>query len=84
MLTASSVMTMGSLTLNPVFDESFIQQLAVALSVAVAQKAKSNPRHWPELMSIDTADLYRDRSPEAIRHLITADLLRLARCWKCL
>ena len=68
-------MTMRSLTPTPVFDEIFIKQLAVALSVELAQKAKSSQRHGPELMSIETADLYLDSSPEAIRHLIKADLL---------
>jgi hypothetical protein len=81
MLTASSVMTMRSLPLNPVFDESCIHQIG---SVELAQKAKSSPRHWQELMSIETADLYLDRIPEAIHNPIKESLLRLAGCWKCL
>jgi hypothetical protein len=66
---------MRNLTLNPIFDETFIKQLALALSAELAQKAKSSPRHWPELMNIETAALYLDRSPDAIRHLIEAKLL---------
>ena len=65
--------------LNPVFDETFIKQLAVALSVELAQKAKASPPHWPELMNIETAALYLDRSPDAIRHLIEAKLLPACR-----
>ena len=63
-------MTMRSLRPNPVFDRIFIKLLAVALSVDLAPKAKSSPRHSPELMSIETDDLYLYCSREAIRHLI--------------
>jgi hypothetical protein len=65
--------------LSQVFDESFIKQLAVALSVEMAQKVKPLARQWPELMSIETAALYMDRTPDGIRHLIEAKLLPTCR-----
>lgn len=70
---------MTRLTLNPIFDETFIKQLAVALSVELTLKAKSAPRQWPELMNLETAALYMDRSPDAIRHLIEDKLLPVCR-----
>ncbi len=65
--------------LRPVFDETFIKELAVAISMEMTQKAKTSPRQWPELMNIETAALYMDRTPDGIRHLIEAKLLPTCR-----
>lgn len=65
--------------LRPVFDETFIKELAVAISVEMTQKAKAAPRQWPELMNIETAALYMDRTPDGIRHLIEGKFLPTCR-----
>jgi hypothetical protein len=65
--------------LHPVFDETFIKELAEALSAEMRQKANATPRQWPELMNIETAALYLDRTPDGIRHLIEAKYLPICR-----
>lgn len=54
------------------FEQAFIEKLAAAVAVALRIEKAKAPERWPEIMSMETAALYIDRTSEAVRHLLSA------------
>jgi hypothetical protein len=57
------------------FDQATVEQIAEALARRLKAAQPKPAERWPELMSIETAAQYIDRSVSAIRHMIDAKLL---------
>ncbi len=54
------------------FEQQFVDQIARAVALELRKMKTNQPERWPEVMSIETAAKYLDRTPEGIRHLIDA------------
>jgi hypothetical protein len=52
-----------------------IDALAEAIAKKLARNAQPPARRWPEVMNVETAAEYMDRSPDAIRHLVRLKVL---------
>ena len=57
------------------FDQATLDQIAEALERRLKADKPKTIERWPELMSIETASRYMDRSVSAVRHMIDAKLI---------
>lgn len=57
------------------FDQATLDQIADALARRLKAEKAKQPERWPELMSVDTAARYIDRSVSAVRHMIDTKML---------
>lgn len=60
------------------FDEPTVKQLAVAIA-AELKHGREIPTQWPEIMSVETAARYMDRSVEGVRNLVKTKVLPATR-----
>jgi excisionase family DNA binding protein len=61
------------------FDQTTLDQLADAIAKRLRSAAAKQPERWPELMTIETAARYMDRTPSAIQNMIEAKMIPVCR-----
>jgi excisionase family DNA binding protein len=61
------------------FDEATLDQLAAAIAKRLRAATPKQPERWPELMTIETAAHYIDRTSSAIQNLIEAKAIPVCR-----